>query len=57
MPVIRGPHLISVHTRFRLPARFATNNGIDQEITVEMVNPGPRQTVRIITVFCLLFSD
>jgi len=44
MPVIRGPHVISVHTRFRLPARFATNNGIDQEITVEMVNPGPRQT-------------
>ena len=57
MPVIRGPHFISVHTRFRLPARFATNNGIDQEITVEIVNPGPRQTVRIITVFCLLFSD
>ena len=57
MPLIPGPNVISVHTRVRLPARFATDNGIGKEITVEIGNPGPRQTVRIITLLCLLFSD
>ena len=57
MPLIPGPNVISVHTRVRLPARFATDNGVGKEITVKMGNPGPRQTVRIVTLLCLLFSD
>ena len=57
MPLIPGANVISVHTRVRLPARFATDNGIGKEITVEIGNPGPRQTVRIITLLHLLFSD
>jgi hypothetical protein len=57
MPVTPGPNIISVHTRVRLPARLATDNGLDKEITLEMGNPGPNQTVRIVTLLCLLFSD
>ena len=49
MSVLEGPYLISVHTRFRGPAAFATDNGVGQEVTVELGNPGPRQTVRIVT--------
>ena len=54
---IIGPNAISVHTKVRLPARFATDNGVGKEITVQTGNPGPRQTVRIVTLLCLLFND
>ena len=57
MPLIPGPNHISVHTEVRLPARFATDNGVGKEITVEIGNPGPRQTVRIVTLLRLFFSN
>ena len=57
MPLILGPNVISVHTKFRLPAEFATDNGVDKEITVKFGNPGPRQTVMMVTSLCLLLND
>ena len=57
MPIIPGPNVIFVYTGVRLPAQFATDNGVDQVVTVEAGNAGPRQTVRILTFLCLLFSD
>ena len=57
MPVFIGPNEISVHTKVRLPALFATDNGVGKEITVEVAKPGPKQTVRIVTLLCLSFSD
>ena len=49
MPILIGPHVISVFTRLKLPFRYATDNGIEKIVTVKMGGPGPEQTVRITT--------
>ena len=45
--IICGPNVISVFTLLKLPLRYATNNGIDKIVTVEMGEPGSKQTVGI----------
>jgi len=44
MSINPGPNVIFVYTGIRLPAQFATDNGVNKEITVERVSPGPSQT-------------
>ena len=56
MSVTPGPNAIFVYTGIRLPAQFATDNGVNQEITVKGATPGTSQTVRTVGLLCLLFS-
>jgi len=43
MAFIDGPQVISVFTRLKLPARYATDNGIEKVVTVKAGEPGPKQ--------------
>ena len=55
---LRGPNYISVFNPVPLPPLFATDNGVDKQITVKEANPNhDRQIVRIVAVLCLLFRD
>jgi hypothetical protein len=51
MAFIDGPQVISVFTRLKLPARYATDNGIEKVVTVKAGEPGPKQIVRITSTF------
>jgi hypothetical protein len=58
MPYVEGPKYVTVFNPIPLPPLFATDNGVDKEITVKEANPDhERQIVRIIALLRLSLSD